>query len=511
MSYNKELSIKERAPIWLCLHFSQLALDIACRDEQNLDQPLVVTEKQRVYQCNTTAARLGIKPGHNMDTAFTLSERVTTTERNLDRETIALKHLAQWAYQFTPNVTTKGPQCLIMEVAGSLSLFGGLDVICGSIQSGLEEQGYSANMAYSSTPQAAILLAIANLSNTSLDATPYATPYATIDATLDIGPAPVHHLQVPNKVVTGLQQMGIHNLKQLLALPINGLARRFDTYFIDYLQRLIGDKPDPQSFISPAANFYHDVTFLHDVTNMESLTFPINRLLGELSDFLSGRQLWISHMTWHLSHRSHGRQSFSVYLAAPANDSKMFLTLTQLKLDQINSVEEIDNIALSVKRFFPAGQESADLFAKGFQNRGQAPQTSSDQQNQLLNMLTARLGPGKCFGLSEANDHRPEKAWKKIRLHEKDYWVSPQQKDLPRPSFLLPTPKSLNVVDDIPCLAGKLELVKGPERIDFGWWDQPIDKPLARDYYIARQRDGGLLWVFKHLDAGRWYLHGIFS
>ncbi|MFT5100861.1 MAG: protein ImuB [Planctomycetaceae bacterium] len=512
MPYNKELSsnelsIKERGPVWLCLHFHKLALDIACRDEQNLDQPLVVTEKQRVYQCNAAATRLGIKPGHSMDTAFTLSERVTTTERNLDREITTLKHLAQWAYQFTPNVAIKGPQCLILEVAGSLALFGGLGAIGGSILASLEEQGYWANMASSSTPQAAILLAIANLSSISIDA----TLDATLDATSDIGLAPVHYLQVPNKVVAGLQQMGIHNLKQLLALPISGLTRRFDTYFIDYLQRLTGDKPDPQSFISPTANFYHDVTFLHDVTNMESLTFPINRLLAELSDFLSGRQLWMSHMTWHLSHRSHGRQSFSVYLAAPANDSKMFLTLTQLKLDQISSVKEIDNVALSVKRFFPAGQESADLFAKGFQNGGQAQQTSSDQQNQLLNMLTARLGPGKCFGLSEANDHRPEKAWKKIRLHEKDYWVSPQQKDLPRPSFLLPTPKALNVVDNIPCLAGKLELVKGPERIDFGWWDQPIDKPLARDYYVARQRDGGLLWVFKHLDAGRWYLHGIFS
>ncbi len=502
----------KRSPVWLCLHFHQLALNIACRDEQHLNQPLVVTEKQRVYQCNFAATNLGIKPGHSMDTAFTLSERVTTTERNQDRETAALKHLAQWAYQFTSNVAIKGSNCLILEVAGSLTLFGGLSKLRSKIQLGLEEQGYCTDMAASSTPQAAILLAIAGLMDSSLN------------AKADIGPAPVECLQTSNKVVLGLQQMGIHNLHQLLALPISGLARRFDTYFIDYLQRLTGDKPDPQTFISPVANFYHDVTFLHDVTNLASLTFPINRLLGELTSFLSGRQLWANHMTWHISHRSHSRQSFSVYLAAPANDNKMFLTLTQLKLDQIKSVKEVDNIALSVNRFFPAGQESADLFgdnrSSGAQHsvqRGVQPeaqrgvQPNSDQQNQLLNMLTARLGPGKCFGLSEANDHRPEKAWKKIRLHEKDYWVSPKQEGLPRPSFLLPTPKALNVVDNTPCLGGKLALVKGPERIDFGWWDQPIDKPLTRDYYVARQRDGGLLWVFKHLDAGRWYLHGIFS
>jgi len=482
---------------------------MACRDEQSETEPLVITEKQRVYQCNHMAMALGIKPGHSMDTAFSLSEQVSSSERNLDRETTALQHLAQWAYQFTPNVAIKVPNCLILDVTSSLALFAGLTNLKNGIRSGLQELGYCITMTVSSTPQAAMLLAIAGLPD---DAASPKEGAARADIGTDIGNVPVHHLQTTDKIVAGLQQMGIHHLSQLLQLPASGLTRRFGTYFIDYLQRLTGDKPDPQTFISPAANFYHDVTFLHDVTNLESLTFPINRLLRELEDFLSGRQFWISHMTWHLSHRNHARQSFSVYLAAPANDSKMFLTLTQLKLDQINSVKEIDNIALSVKRFFPAGQTSGDLFDGGGFSTNEGQQNApGDQQNQLLNMLTARLGPGKCFGLSEANDHRPEKAWKKIRLHEKDYWVSPEQDDLPRPSFLLPTPKALNVVDDTPCLAGKLALVKGPERIDFGWWDQRVDKPLARDYYVARQRDGGMLWVFKHLDAGRWYLHGIFS
>ncbi|MGK0339589.1 MAG: protein ImuB [Candidatus Azotimanducaceae bacterium] len=509
--------------MWLCLHFYQLALDMACRDEQRQAEPLVITEKQQVYQCNAMAMALGIKPGHSIDTAFSLSEQVSSTERNVDREITALQHLAQWAYQFTPNVAIKVPNCLVLEITSSLTLFAGLTNMKNSVRSGLAGLGYCTTMTVSSTPQAAMLLAIAGLPNDAILAkatSPKDESDTTAGISSGIGSVPVHHLQTTHKVVAGLQQMGIYHLSQLLELPASGLTRRFGTYFTDYLQRLTGDKPDPQTFISPAANFYHDVTFLDDVTNLESLTFPINRLLGELEDFLSGRQFWVSHMTWHLSHRHHGRQSFSVYLAAPANDSKMFLTLTQLKLDQIKSVKEIDNIALSVKRFSPAGQPSGDLFAgDGFSQYGRGNETQQkgqknplgDQQNQLLNMLTARLGPGKCFGLSEANDHRPEKAWKKIRLHEKDYWVSPEQDDLPRPSFLLPTPKALNVVDNTPCLAGKLALVKGPERIDFGWWDQRVDKPLARDYYIARQRDGGMLWVFKHLDAGRWYLHGIFS
>ncbi len=251
---------------------------------------------------------------------------------------------------------------------------------------------------------------------------------------------------------------------------------------------------------------------MQDVNNLASLTFPINRLLGELAEFLTQRQFWANHLTWHLCHRAHPqRQSFSVHLAAPVNNLKMFLALTQLKLDQVQDVKEVDTIALSVHQFFPAGDTPTDLFVgRGFDQQ-MVVNTTSDQQNQLLNMLNAKLGEDTCFGLSENNDHRPEKAWKKMRPGEKDYWPSEAANHLTRPTFLLPAPKLLNAVDGFPCLAGKLTLLKGPERIDFGWWDQPLDKPLTRDYYIARQKQGGLLWIFKYLAAERWYLHGIFS
>jgi hypothetical protein len=84
-----EANTIKRQSTWLCLHFSALALDMVMRDEQNPDLPLVVTEKQRVYLANKVASELGIKPGQSMDTAFTLSDRVTSIERHPDRESHA--------------------------------------------------------------------------------------------------------------------------------------------------------------------------------------------------------------------------------------------------------------------------------------------------------------------------------------------------------------------------------------------------------------------------------------
>jgi protein ImuB len=53
-----------------------------------------------------------------------------------------------------------------------------------------------------------------------------------------------------------------------------------------------------------------------------------------------------------------------------------------------------------------------------------------------------------------------------------------------------------------------LDIVRGPERIDNHWWEQTA---TARDYYIARAGDGRLCWIFREIDSGRWFAHGLFA
>jgi protein ImuB len=107
-----------------------------------------------------------------------------------------------------------------------------------------------------------------------------------------------------------------------------------------------------------------------------------------------------------------------------------------------------------------------------------------------------------------ANDHRPERAWKPITLAAKNYWQDKTGDGNTRPLYLLTDPKALSIEAGSPCMSGKLELLQGPERIDFGWWDNDA---IARDYYIAKHHTGSLYWIYQNLDNSRWYLHGIFS
>ena len=438
-----------------------------------------------------------------MNTAYTISEQIISFERDDAKEIAALTHLAQWAYQFTPDVVIKSPHSLLLEISGCLKLFHGLDNLKSLIRDELDKLGFSAKIGVNGTPLSALCFAEAGLDDNLGD----------ISASLES--VPVQHLRVEPTVLESLHQMGISHCGQLLSLPDDGLNRRYGVFFTDYLRRLTGESPDPQKFISDKPQFRSEITFLADVTNLESLVFPIKRLLGELHDFLRGRQLTVNQFTFRLAHRSHPAQELSIMLASPDNDPAMFLMLTQLKLDKIQKMHEVDSISLSSRQFFELGHvemetRSGDLFqGTRFQQKDGRRHSKAEAAKaiQLINMMTARLGPQSCFGLSLADDHRPELAWRPVAINARHEPVAIGEGNV-RPLYLLRSPSALTMKADSPCMAGKLDLLQGPERIDFGWWDS---SEVNRDYYIARHECGALYWVYCQRSNNQWYLHGIFS
>lgn len=510
--------------LWLGLHFPKLPIEVYSRGQH--DQPIVVVRRTRVEHINECAAKLGVKSGSSMNTAYTISEQIVSFERDEVKELAVLQHLGQWAYQFSPNIVIKPPHSLLIDIAGCLKLFHGLDNLKKQMTSGLDKLGFSVQIGVNRTPLAALCFAETGFAETDLVETGLVETSSAITGSSATGmveqvreslaQVPVSHLRVDDKIISSLHQMGISQCEQLFALPVDGLNRRYGVFFTDYLQRLTGAKSDPQSCLTEKPQFASDITFLSDVTNTESLIFPIKRLLGEFSDFLIKRQLLVNQFTFRLSHRNHPPISFTVFLAGPDNDAQMFLMLSQLQLEKIQNMPEVDNLALTARQFLATEAHSGDLFhGTKFQQKDGRIRSKADEASavRLINMMTARLGPQACFGLSEANDHRPEWAWKPVRLAAKDYWQSASPLPNARPLYLLPKPKPLSSDAGEPCLSGKLGLLQGPERIDFGWWDTTNDnnRAVARDYYIARHKSGSLYWVYQHIDNPEWFLHGIFS
>jgi protein ImuB len=134
------------------------------------------------------------------------------------------------------------------------------------------------------------------------------------------------------------------------------------------------------------------------------------------------------------------------------------------------------------------------------------------ERRKLFDLLTARLGPQCLLHPAAVADHRPEIA---------NNWIStpsnlehaaqdgvPQLLD--RPFWLLPAPIALRVERNRPIYRTALELLRGPERLECGWWDGPS---IARDYFEARDTTGARYWIYRErdVDPAHWYLHGLFS
>ena len=178
---------------------------------------------------------------------------------------------------------------------------------------------------------------------------------------------------------------------------------------------------------------------------------------------------------------------------------------------------EIDNICLLSDRFSKSKNDSGDLFheAQFRQKDGYFPSKAEEKWKvQLINMMTARLGPDSCYTLSTVSDHRPELSWSKEQPGQTNNPIKPSkqmdsdEEENPRPLLLLKAPKRIPEKNRSPDSLETLKILRGPERIDVGWWD---NHPVARDYFIARDSSGALHWIYYDLSSDKWYLHGIFS
>ena len=126
--------------LWLALLLPALPLQLAERALPCIG-PLAIVEgpPQRlvVIHCNAAAQAAGVTPGMKLAAAQALARELIALERNAEREQAALAELAGWAYQFSSHVVLQ-PDGLLLEVGGSVRLFGGRARLHRAIADGLD-------------------------------------------------------------------------------------------------------------------------------------------------------------------------------------------------------------------------------------------------------------------------------------------------------------------------------------------------------------------------------------
>ena len=498
--------------LWLAVHLPHYVLESLGPRAATIDgtaptcsaAPVVVVDVERggkvVCDCDARAAAVGVVPGMALNSALALEPDLRVVSREPRREQALLDALAMLAREFTPRVSLEPPDGVLLEVRGSLRLFGGARALCAQLRERLQARGIEARLALTPTPLASLWFARAG-EEVALRR-PDTLPSRLASLPLGVTRWPARTLQA-------LATMGVRVAGDCLRLPRDGFARRFEPRLRLDLDRALGQAPDPRANFVAVERCTLRRDLEPEITDTGRLQRVVEPLLEELCAHLRGRGAAIDSLELRLLHREAPATRLRLRFAEPVAVAGRIAALLQERLARTELPAAVRSVRLRSGAPVEAHAEAGDLFAHDRRRFAAVPQ--------LVERLRARLGGEAVHGLCLVAEHRPEAAQRSGDIlapaspahvlagkRTEEAEVSPA----PRPVWLLAVPQPLEGGDP-PRYEGALEIEEGPERIESGWWD---GGDVRRDYYVARNPAGVRLWIFRERRAaGGWFLHGVFG
>ncbi|MGH8201616.1 MAG: Y-family DNA polymerase [Steroidobacteraceae bacterium] len=418
-----------------------------------------------------------------------------------------LERLGARAQRLTPRVSLDPPDSLLLEVKGSLHLFGGAAGLSREMTGECSRLRMSCTLAVAPTPLAALALARAGRKLGAAGSPLIVTNPAQLVGRLS--PLPLAMLRWPQDTLDRLARIGVRTIGEALRLPRAGFARRFGTAQLQTLDRLVGRASDLRDRFEVRARFRRRRELLYELESHAALLAVLAPLLAELGEFLEARQCGVLLLECRLRHRAIPPTRCVLRLAAPLADPAQLAALLGERLSALVLPEpvracELRSGALVSRVLAPGG-----LWQAGEHGGGVAAQAP-----ELIERLRVRLGVEAVHGLGVVEDHRPEAAWVTTSTIQSGLQNDPGRNAMNpsfdrRPLWLLSVPRLLSERDGLPRRRGALRLLGEAERIETGWWD---GGEIARDYYTAVDARGARLWIFREREPPhRWCLHGVFG
>ena len=512
-------SLEEQAsttylPLWLCIYLPKLALEVCNGIPTNTikppqektglalsaaDGPCAVLDEAHgrpiIHTVSPAAQSSGVVPSMSLAAAYALCPSLKLRKRDPNAETEQLKRLAAWAKQFTPLVSLEPPQALLLEIRGSLGLFGGLPRLQERLSRELTGFGFDFHMATTPAPLASLLLA----RNGRFDVVEHKEALRSALRHL-----PIAGLPLSAHLIRRLVRAGIRNLHDLWRLPRDGLARRFGPELLGYLDRAVGTLTDPRESHRLAPCFAKELALPEEIYTQASLLAVARHLIAQLCRYLYSKDMGTTRLQLELHHVRQPATRITLGLRRSTRDEAHLLGLLEAHLNRIRLPAAVIKLGLNSREIHPFTATTQTLFAH---QRAFSDPTQRDRDWQcIIDQLRARLGTEYVQSLRICADHRPERSWK---YGQPTTAPSHPSAHAGRPLWLLTKPKALPLRQGRPWRRGLLSLQSDPERIESGWWDE---RDIRRDYYIATDTDGSRLWIFRDLSGNNaWYLHGYFG
>ena len=429
----------------------------------------------------------------------------------MEHAAAVLQRLCLHAQRFTSFVSIEPPNALLLEIRGSLRLFGPLDRLQAGIDTCWQQLALSAHSATAPAALAALWIARGGhlcSGAASNGAPPHIEDFRTLPGHL--AKLPIACTAWDTERLHTLRAMGVTHLGELLRLPRAGLARRLGTAAVQDLDIVMGRQFAPRRAFVPRERFRARCDFEMEIGNAAYLEKALEPLIERCAQFLRERQAGVQALRLKLRHRAKPATCVHLGLATVTGERRRLTDVLTQKLIRLELSAPVRSMELISGSLQPLSAGSLDAFARLVgAGRGR------DSVPQLVERLRARLGEGAVYGVAPISEHRPEAAWRRVHELSLTRIDASAGDGMRRPVWLLDAPLPLPEPEpDMQHHQSGLILEEGPERIESGWWD---GKGVARDYYVARQvrgaprSHGAKLWVFQERRSKRWYLHGMFA
>ena len=473
--------------LWSCLHFPDLPLAVFRRSETHAAPAVVASASHRpdVVAASDAARKRGIVPGLSLAAALALDPDVAIHLRDERAESHALRSIALWAGQWTSAIALEPPACVLLEIAGGVNYFGGLEKLLGRIDIGLASIGYPGIVATAPTAGAASLFARAGRAIVVED---------LAEGERQLAALPIALVPEAHAVLDTLSGIGVRTIGQFLDLPRDGAARRFGQALLDEIDRARGALTDPRPPFIPPERYHGQLELPAPVDEVEALLFGVKRLVAELAGFLHGRGSGVTRLRCDLVHEDAPPTSILLGLTATRQVEHIMNVLRE-RLVRGPLPDRVEAIRLASEETAPLSAKESDFFP--------VEGRSGEAGAQLIERLRARLGEYAVRTLELRADHRPELSGGETMAVGLATQVGNGGAHALRPLWLLRSPRALGTDP----AAAQLKLLSGPERIESGWWD---GNDIGRDYFVGCNTRGETLWLFRERQ-GEWFVHGVFA
>jgi len=439
--------------LWIALHLPALSLEAwaATLGPDQASRPLALMHGHQVLLPDAQATALGVRPGMKRATAQALAPALLLGQACAERDTLALRAVAQVALVFSPSVAWATPcwasstqaaragrpasaanlaealqgtppspaagPALVgvqLEVHSCLRYHGGLARLLQRLLHSLAPLGHRLQWATAPTATAAALLAAARPGDSA--ATPPSSPsLAELPALLN--PLPLALLGLSPAQAEALQAMGLRTLGDLAGLPRAGLARRLGPELLAQIDRARGQQPEAHTWLQLPERFASRIELMARADTSEQVLAGACLLLARLVAWARARQQLVCQFTLVMHHEPRHRAdsdtpAHSTLVVAPAQPTDepghLHLLLAE-RLGRLPLAAPALELSLQCDALQQGQAPNGELFV--------SRQSRHEGLSRLVERLQARLGAEQVLRVQAVADHRPEHAsrWQPAR------------------------------------------------------------------------------------------------